>query len=48
MSWVGEKREVNTLTDKDRFDPRVSIDQPSDEGDDAIIWKDVSRALKEM
>ena len=47
MSWVGTKVTVNTLTGSGAFDPRVPIDQPGEEGDDALIWADVPKKLKQ-
>ena len=47
MSWVGTGAKVNSLTGKGTFDPRIPIDQPGDEGDDALIWADVPHALEE-
>ena len=47
MSWTGKKAAVNTLTGRGTFDPKIPIDQPGEEGDDALIWADVPEALKE-
>ena len=47
MSWTGTKAKVNTLTGRGTFDPKIPIDQPGEEGDDALIWADVPDALKE-
>ena len=47
MSWAGKKTKVNTLTGRGTFDPRVPIDQPGEEGDDALIWADVPEKLKD-
>ena len=47
MAWVGTKTVVNTLTGSGQFDPRVPIDQPGEEGDDALIWADVPKKLKQ-
>ena len=46
MSWTGTGVRVNSLTGKGTFDPKVPIDQPGDEGDDALIWADVPDSLK--
>ena len=47
MAWVGSKARVNTLTGEGTFNPRVPVDQPGEEGDDALIWADEPYALKE-
>ena len=47
MSWAGTGAKVNSLTGKGKFNPRIPIDQPGDEGDDALIWSDVPFALEE-
>ena len=47
MAWAGKNAKVNTLTGKGAFDPLVPIDQPGEEGDDALIWADVPKALEE-
>ena len=47
MAWAGSNVKVNSLTGKGKFDPRVPIDQPGEEGDDALIWADVPEALQE-
>ena len=47
MSWAGTDVKANTLTGKGTFDPTVPLDQPGEEGDDALIWADVPKALKE-
>ena len=46
MSWAGTGVKVNTLTGEGTFDPRVPLDQPGEEGDDALIWADVPEALR--
>ena len=46
-TWIGTKAKANTLTGKGKFDPKVSIEQVGDEGDDDIIWADYPKALKE-
>ena len=50
MTWAGKDAKVNTLTDSVDFDPSVPIgtfiDQPGEEGDDALIWADVPAALE--
>ena len=45
MAWAGTKVKVNTFTVEGTFDPRVPIDQPGEEGDDALIWADVPETL---
>ena len=45
MVWSHTGIKVNTLTGEGTFDPRVPIDQPVEEGDDALIWTDVPEAL---
>ena len=45
MAWAGRNARINTLTGSGEFDPNVPIDQPGDEGDDALIWADVPAAL---
>ena len=46
MPWSGKNVKVNTLTVSGDFDPSVPIDQPREEGDDALIWADVPAALE--
>ena len=46
MAWAGTGIKVNTLTGEGAFDPTVPIDQPGEEGDDALIWADVPEALR--
>ena len=35
MVWVGSKARLNSLTGSGNFNPKVPVDQPGDEGDDA-------------
>ena len=51
MAWVGSKTlsktRLNSLTGSGNFNPKVPVDQPGDEGDDALIWADVPEKLSE-
>ena len=47
MAWVGSKARLNSLTGTGHFNPSVPVDQPGEEGDDALIWADVPEKLKE-
>ena len=47
MAWAGSGTRANTLTGEGTFDPRVPIDQPGEKGDDALIWADYPKAIKD-
>lgn len=49
MAWADSNVKVNNLpvTGKGKFDPRVPIEQPDEEGDDVLICTDVSEACIE-
>ena len=42
MSWAGRGVKVNSLTGEGTFNPRIPIDQAGEDGDDALVWSDVS------
>ena len=42
MEWVGSKARLNSLTGSGHLNPSVPVDQPGEEGDDALIWSDVT------
>ena len=45
MVWLGSKVKLNTLAGAEEFDPRVPLDPPEEEGDDAFVWADVPPEL---
>ena len=47
MTLVGSKEWLSSLTGSGHFNPTVPVDQPGEEGADALIWVDVPEKLKE-